>query len=271
MDTPATATPATMASPQTSLFDDPTRLLNLSDGDLARLTAELHNRLGSVMPRLRREVGLVAWAEWHRRTDGAYHAWLEDTAKIVGVDSSTIIRWRRTVTAAEDLAIPAPAAQRQLEQRAAREKRAEARTAPARARAMARDAEATDEDGDQRPIEQCDWPGCGSDKYAGEPCPEDHAPLPPQPPRPLPAPPAPPPTPVGRQPSDPEQRRRRIAAELVKMNDQARQIPPKEGGRILADEPGGVAKAKAVKLWACEMYVAALEREGDRLAGRNAR
>jgi len=120
-----------MGSAQAALFDDPTRLLNLSDGELAKLTLALHDHLGGIMPTLRRQVGLVAWAEWHRRTDGKYHAWLDDTAKLLGVDTQTIIRWRRSVVRAEGLVVPTAAQQRAIEQKPAGQRRSGIKVTPA--------------------------------------------------------------------------------------------------------------------------------------------
>lgn len=119
----AEAVLAKMGSTQAALFEDPTRLLNLSDGDMMQLVHGLLVELGAVMPGIRRMVGLVAWAQWHRIPDGKYHGWLDDTANVIGVDAQTIVAWRRKVTKAESLALPTAAEQRSREQKTARQSR----------------------------------------------------------------------------------------------------------------------------------------------------
>jgi len=86
---------------QVALFDDPLALRDFGDRELAELDGWLFSHIGGVMPTLRRQVGLMAWAQWHHKTPSAYGVWIMDMAKACGVDERTIVRWRQKVTTAD--------------------------------------------------------------------------------------------------------------------------------------------------------------------------
>lgn len=113
---------------QAALFEDPSRLLQLGDGEWALLVAQAKIATGPTIAQLRRVGGLLAWAGWHRLPERNYSGLITDLADHFGVDDSTIRRWRRQVVAAEHLAVPAVAAAQVAEARARAEKKQKPRS-----------------------------------------------------------------------------------------------------------------------------------------------
>ena len=93
---------------QASLFDDdPSRLLGLDDGEFASLVADVRQTSDSVFTHIRKVVGLLAWAAWHRYDEKRYREFVADFAQRLGVESRVILDWRRK--AAKGLPMPAMA------------------------------------------------------------------------------------------------------------------------------------------------------------------
>ncbi len=107
-----TAVLVTLPDGQAALFDDPRRLLTLDVADLRLLGVEVARESGSVLARVRRTNGLIAWAMWYQSTELAYADWERSHAEEIQQAPSTLRRWRRDVVAANDLPIPALAAVR---------------------------------------------------------------------------------------------------------------------------------------------------------------
>lgn len=97
---------------QAALFDDPLRILALSDGDFASLVGAVRQHAGSVLAEVRRYVGLVAWGAWHRYDEKRYREFVADFAQRLGVEPRAVLDWRRAVTKADNLAYPTVAALR---------------------------------------------------------------------------------------------------------------------------------------------------------------
>lgn len=92
---------------QAALFEDPRRLLALEPAELRQLGAEVAQESGSVLARVRRANGLVAWAMWYQSTELAYADWERAHAEDLRVPPTTLRRWRRDVVDAESLPVPA--------------------------------------------------------------------------------------------------------------------------------------------------------------------
>lgn len=93
---------------QSSLFDDdPRRMLGLNDGEFAALVADVARHGDSVFAGIRKVVGLLAWAAWHRYDEKRYREFVADFAGRLGVESRVILDWRRK--AAKGLPMPAMA------------------------------------------------------------------------------------------------------------------------------------------------------------------
>lgn len=97
---------------QAALFDDPRRLLTLPLPELRQVAAEVARESSSVLARVRRANGLVAWAMWYQSSELAYADWERGQAEELNVSPHTLRRWRRDVVAAESLPVPAVAALR---------------------------------------------------------------------------------------------------------------------------------------------------------------
>jgi hypothetical protein len=97
---------------QAALFDDPVRLLAVEVSDLRKLAVAVAHDSGSVLARVRRANGLIAWAMWHQLSELAYAEWERDHAAELDTPAPTLRRWRRDVVAAGNLAMPATAAVR---------------------------------------------------------------------------------------------------------------------------------------------------------------
>jgi hypothetical protein len=95
---PAERSDATLAltGTQASLFDDdPARLLGLDDGEFAALVAQVRQRGDDLFTGIRKVVGLLAWAAWHRYDEKRYREFVADFAGRLGVESRVILDWRR--------------------------------------------------------------------------------------------------------------------------------------------------------------------------------
>lgn len=97
---------------QAALFEDPRRLLGLEVSELRQVGAEVARESGSVLARVRRANGLVAWAMWYQSTELAYADWERGQAEELSVSPHTLRRWRRDVVTAESLPVPTVAALR---------------------------------------------------------------------------------------------------------------------------------------------------------------
>ena len=106
---------AALPDGQAALFDDPRRLLALEPPELRQVGAEVARESGSVLARVRRANGLVAWAMWYQSTELAYADWERAHAEDLGIPPTTLRRWRRDVVDAESLPVPTLAALRSTE------------------------------------------------------------------------------------------------------------------------------------------------------------
>ncbi len=114
---------------QAALFEDPLRLLALDVADLRLLGVEVARESGSVLARVRRANGLVAWAMWYQSTELAYADWERAHAEDIQTPPTTLRRWRRDVVEAGNLPMPAVAAARAAATNAALSSRAPRKTA----------------------------------------------------------------------------------------------------------------------------------------------
>lgn len=91
---------------QAALFQEPTQLLELPDDQFNRLIVEYGRKAGGGYRKMRREVGLLVWAQRHRLGEGPFGRWAEGYAELVGVDERTLRNWRQAVERDEGLPTP---------------------------------------------------------------------------------------------------------------------------------------------------------------------
>lgn len=98
---------AALIGVQASLFDDdPRRMLVLDDGEFAALVADVRRHGDSVFSGIRKVVGLLAWAAWHRYDEKRYRNFVADFAQRLGVEPRVVVDWRRKATKEGDLPMP---------------------------------------------------------------------------------------------------------------------------------------------------------------------
>lgn len=94
---------------QAALFEDPLQILGLADAQFIELVAAVRQEGESVLRTLRRIVGLIAWAGWHRYDEKRYREFVADFAERLGVEPRAVLDWRRAVTKRDNLPMPAVA------------------------------------------------------------------------------------------------------------------------------------------------------------------
>lgn len=102
-------------SGQAALFEyEPLRILALSDGDFAALVGLVRQQGESLIQGVRRYVGLLAWAAWHRYDEKRYREFVADFATRLGVEPRNVLDWRRAVVKKGDLPYPPVAGARSV-------------------------------------------------------------------------------------------------------------------------------------------------------------
>jgi hypothetical protein len=107
-------------SGQAALFEDPLQLLGLEDTQFVDLVAAVRQEGESVIRAVRRIVGLLAWAAWHRYDERRYREFVADFATRLGVEPRAVLDWRRAVTKKGNLPMPKVAALRSEARKGAR-------------------------------------------------------------------------------------------------------------------------------------------------------
>jgi hypothetical protein len=114
---------------QAALFDDPLQVLGLNDQRFTELVAVVRSGGESLIAGVRRYVGLLAWAAWHRYDEKRYKEFVADFADRLGVEPRNVLDWRRAVTKSDNLPLPAVAAMRSEARKTAGRKPSDTRLA----------------------------------------------------------------------------------------------------------------------------------------------
>ena len=85
---------STPALNQAALFADPDSLLTIEVDDLRKLATAVGQRTVGMLEEIRRYVGLLAWAGWHRIPRKEYTAYVAGLAQDAGVSPRTVETWR---------------------------------------------------------------------------------------------------------------------------------------------------------------------------------